>query len=235
MRQDILRVERVEARLVERDWPWAIAEANTIRRFWSEALAARPKSFDGEVLIACALDIRGGLCRTDFMRARYSAFLTWLCTGCPDKSVINGFAMAALQGRDGAFVLGVMGPQTQNAGQIYFAAGTPDASAVMEDGRVDLEGSLMRELLEETHLLRGEVDLRPGWTIVRDGQKVAFLRPARLAMTGEEARRTIRERLAREHEPELSDIALARGPADIDEARMPGFLKLFLRDAFSSA
>ncbi len=63
--------------------------------------------------------------------------------------------MAALRSADGAFLLGEMAPHTANAGQIYFAAGTPDLSDVF-DGRVDLTASVKRELREETGMAADE-------------------------------------------------------------------------------
>ena len=55
--------------------------------------------------------------------------------------------MAALRTRDGAFLLGEMGPHTMNAGKIYFAAGTPDRRDIFGE-KVDLAASVAREMTE---------------------------------------------------------------------------------------
>ncbi|HYF53715.1 MAG TPA: NUDIX hydrolase, partial [Salinarimonas sp.] len=135
---------------------------------------------------------------------------------------------------DGVFVLGVMGPHTANRGRVYFPAGTPDRSDVTPDGRVDLAGSVIRELREETGLEPAEVAVGEGWTVVRDGAAVAYMRPIALPDDGETARARIRARIAAQDEPELADIVLARGPADIDADRMPRFLQAYLAHAFAA-
>ena len=59
--------------------------------------------------------------------------------------------MGALRASDGAYLLGVMGPQTVNAGKIYFPAGVPDLDDIVGD-RVDLARNVRREVAEETGL-----------------------------------------------------------------------------------
>ena len=73
--------------------------------------------------------------------------------------------MAALRTRDGACLLGEMGAHTINAGQIYFAAGTPDPSDIFGD-EVDLAASVAREMEEETGFTPAQAPPAPGWSVV---------------------------------------------------------------------
>ena len=92
--------------------------------------------------------------------------------------------MAALRGADGAFLLGEMAHHTFNAGQIYFPAGTPDPADVF-DGRVDLEASARRELLEETgRRAPTETNVAPGWTLVFTPQRIACMKLMTLPRPG---------------------------------------------------
>ena len=84
-----------------------------------------------------------------------ASFIAWRDWGFPDRAVRNCFAAGAIRASDGAFVLGVMGPQTANAGKIYFPAGTPDPGDVVGQ-EVDLAGSVRREIAEETGLGPGD-------------------------------------------------------------------------------
>ena len=86
-----------------------------------------------------------------YFETDYANYVAWRDWGHPGERVENCFSMAALRGADGAFLLGEMAPHTMNAGKIYFPAGTPDPADIF-DGKVDLDGSARRELLEETGL-----------------------------------------------------------------------------------
>ena len=74
-----------------------------------------------ELCAALPAQLRGEFIETDF-----AAFLTWRESGFPAANACNGFAMAALRGADGAFLLGEMAAHTASAGAIYFPAGSPD-------------------------------------------------------------------------------------------------------------
>ena len=54
-------------------------------------------------------------------------------------------------------------------------------------------------------------------------------------MTAEEALLRAEKFIASDPEAELARMHVARGVADIDAERMPGFTKVFLRDAFAAS
>ena len=230
----IRRVPAVRARLHGQGWPWAEAHADAIAAHWEQRTRARPRLFNGRVLVVGDLSpAPGGTLDAAFLEVDYAALLTWLDLGSPEAGVLNGFAMGALQGADGAYVLGLMAAHTANAGRIYFPAGTPDLTDVKPDGTVDLAASVVRELEEETGLRPEEYQVGEGWILAQAGGLLAFLKPVRLWKSAEAARSAVLANLAAQPEPELADIVIARGPEDIDAARMPDFLRLFLADAFA--
>jgi len=228
----ITPVTNLEVRCVERQWAWADEHRRAIDEFWQTARARQPALFDGAVYMFADLRIEGDACRAVCFETRFSRLLYAKRMGFPDPSVVNAFAMGALRAEDGAFVLGVMGPETANAGQIYFPSGSPDPSD-RRDGMLDLSGSISRELAEETGLADGEYRVDKGWSVVRDGGLVAFLRPVGLSGDAEEVRALMLARMSRLPEQELADIYIARGPGDIDERRMPPFIQAYLRWAFA--
>jgi 8-oxo-dGTP pyrophosphatase MutT (NUDIX family) len=224
----VTELDRVEARFEPRDWPFARGSAMRIEAHWAKLVRANPTLFDGRVLLQYDRRVEAGVCHARYLETRYSAFLAWRDFGWPDKSVANAFAMAALRASDDAFLLGEMAAHTANAGKVYFAAGTPDPDDVTDDGRVDLLGSLVRELEEETGLHRSEVAFGEGWAAVEDGQLMAFMRPARIELKAKDARDLILSRLSRQERPELCDIHIVRARADIDPVRMPAYACAYL-------
>lgn len=216
----------------DRPWEWAEREQDRIAAHWRSVSAGNPAFFDGRVLVTWKHSIDDGVLRGACLETDFSKFLAWRDFGFPDKSIVNVFAMAALRAEDGAYLLGVMGAHTANAGRIYFAAGTPDPNDV-QDGRVDLAGSVTRELMEETGLSENDVRVGEGFTAIRRGQKLALMRDVIVPGSAEDVRARVRKNFAALAEEELSDLYIARGPGDIDPARMPDFVVDFLRERFA--
>src|SRR6185312_16939891 len=106
---------------------------------------------NGRVLLMHRQVIERGVLRGDFLETDYASFIAWKHRGRPHAQVRDCFGAAAIVSSDGAFLLGVMGPHTFNAGKIYFPCGTPDPADIVGD-KVDLELSVGRELKEETGL-----------------------------------------------------------------------------------
>jgi 8-oxo-dGTP pyrophosphatase MutT (NUDIX family) len=184
------------------------------------------------VLLARGARVEADLFRATFFPVAFSSFLAFRDAGFPDPGVVNAFALAAIRSADGAFVLGVQASHTANAGRAYFPAGTPDLDDVRGD-RVDLDGSVMRELREETGLGPESGAVGAEWTIVDSGPMVALFRPIALHHDAASVERTILEHIERDPEPELAGVRLVHGPADIDPAVMPAYLVAFLRDAYA--
>lgn len=229
----IRRAATVAARVVPHRWPWAEENTDRIAAHWARRTAERPAMFNGRVLMLAEAGMEGERLEARFFETDYARMTAWLDLGRPGEGASNGFAMGALRGDDGGFILGRMGSHTANAGQLYFPAGTPDLGDVTADGEVDLAGSLLREITEETGLTEADWTVEPAWTVVEEEGRVAFMRIVSLAETAEAACRRIRAFLATEARPELDDVAVVASTADLDAATMPAYLTTFLREAWS--
>jgi 8-oxo-dGTP pyrophosphatase MutT (NUDIX family) len=228
----ILTVDRLECGLVHYDWPFARDSANEIAEHWARQTKLNPALFDGAVLLAngarTRLDARDQrVLELDFFEVRFSQFLRWRDVGFPDRSVYNCFAMPALRSGDGAFLLGEMGPSHSCAGQLYFPAGTPDRADVVGD-RVDLDGSVLRELFEETGIHVTSGMFTPGWHVVFDSQRIACMKVIDWPKPAKELLEQVERHISQEAEPELARGHLVSARAQLADDRLPGFMIAFL-------
>jgi 8-oxo-dGTP pyrophosphatase MutT (NUDIX family) len=231
---EITALKGVDARFEPAAWDFAEERQADIADLWAKAIADKPKMFDGKVLLQHRWSIVDGVYHAGYSTVQYSSFVAWPQLGKPGQPRRNGFAMAALEAADGAFLLGVMGPHTFNAGKTYFPAGTPDMDDLTADGMVDLAGSLVRELKEETGLRDGEFTVADDWTLVVDGHRAAFMKPARMRLPAAEARELILSRFATAADQELSDIAIVRDRRDVLNPAIPDFARAYMFSVFNA-
>lgn len=234
MTSQIETADAIAYRFIEND-PWSFAQerAAEIEAHWQSRLEKNPHLYNGRVLLMHPPKRIDGRLEGICSAVEFKAFTAWRDMGFPDRSRANLFAMAALRCAEGAFLLGEMGPKTASAGRIYFPAGTPDLSD-LKDGRLDLEGSVWRELLEETGLARDDVACEPGWTVVCEAAYVACMKTMRLPYPAAEAMARIDRFLAQEKDPELSRVIAMASPADFIRDRMPAFMCAYLEQVWRS-
>ena len=213
-------------------WPFAEERRAEITAHFAEKQRERPKLWNGRVLLGRDAVFTGSHLSATYFETDFASFLAWRDWGFPDKAVFNGFGMGALRASDGAFVMGEMAAHTANEGRIYFPSGTPDLDDVI-DGALDIAGSVVRELGEETGLTAADYWIEPDWHCVVTGPTLAMLQVVNLHLPGNEARARIEANLARETEPELSAIHIVRGLSDLTPA-MPRFVTAFVEQQFAS-
>lgn len=228
----IIEADRIDCFVLDHEWEFDLARGGEIDAYWRERTRANPSLYDGPVLLGASIEHTVGgdgrsVLSIGFFETRFSRFLAWRDLGFPDAGVYNCFAMPALRSADGAFLLGEMNPSHSCAGQIYFPAGTPDPLDV-RDGRVDMEGSLRRELEEETGLSANDGRMAPGWTIVFESQRVACMKIIQSPHSAEILLASIEKFLAGEKQPELSGAHMISRREQLADPRLPAFMKGFL-------
>ena len=212
-------------------WPFAQAKRAEIDAHFATEQRKRPGLWNGRVLLGRHPQFSGDRLTAEYFEADFAGFLAWRDWGFPDNGVFNGFGMGALRSNDGAFALGEMAEHTANAGRIYFPSGTPDLDDV-RNGRLDIEGSVIRELEEETGLRPEDYRAESHWDCVTTGVAIAAIQILHVDMTGEALRERIEANLAGQQQPELTRIHLVRGRGDLSAA-MPRFVTAFLDRQFS--
>jgi 8-oxo-dGTP pyrophosphatase MutT (NUDIX family) len=229
----IFPVDRLELVFAPRAWVYATEKRVEIDAFFAALQRQAPAVWNGRVLLLHRQSMNAGVFRGDYLETDYASFSAWRAWGRPPAGVQDCFGAAAVIAADGGVLLGVMNENTAQAGRVYFPCGTPDPADVI-DGRVDLDRSVARELEEETGLKAADFTAAPGWTAVVDGALIMQVKILRGTDDAETLRAHALAHLARERQPELAGIRIARSPADFDAA-MPRFVTAFLTHHFSGA
>jgi 8-oxo-dGTP pyrophosphatase MutT (NUDIX family) len=228
---EIDTLDRADIVLEPWSWPFAAERRDQIDYHFAGLQRRRLGVWNGRILLLNRYAIETGVLRGACFEADYASLCAWRDWTFPDASVFNFFAAAALQSADGAWLVGEMAPDTAGAGLLYFPCGTPEPDDVDENGAFDLAGNLRRELLEETGIDPAELAAAPGWSFLRDRGYIAFMKRLTARQGAEELRARIMRHIASQTRPELVDIRILRGPADLDP-RLPPFMVAFLEHAW---
>jgi 8-oxo-dGTP pyrophosphatase MutT (NUDIX family) len=207
-------------------WPFAQERREEIAANFASKRRERPNIWNGRILLGRNPVFADDRFSASYFETDFASFLAWRDWGFPDRSVFNGFGMGALRCRDGAFVLGEMSGDTANAGRVYFPSGTPDPNDISGES-IDISGSIVREVEEETGLTSADYRADPHWDCVVFGTLVAIIRLLHSGVGGEAMRARIEANLARQDHPELAAIHLVRSSADFTAA-MPRFVTAFI-------
>ena len=226
----VVHIDRLELTVAPQRWAFADERRAEIDAYFKALQREKPAIWNGRVLLLHHQVVSDGVFRGAYLETDYASFAAWRHWGRP-AAVCDCFSAAAIVAADGAFLLGVMGAQTANAGGIYFPCGTPDPSDIVA-GQVDLDFSVRRELKEETRLDLAEFAAEPGWTTVFDLPLIAHMKVLHSRERAEALRARVLDHLAHERQPELADLRIVRGPADVDPM-MPRFVTAFLAQRFA--
>ncbi|MFG1463656.1 NUDIX hydrolase [Xanthobacter sp. DSM 24535] len=211
----VVPVRQLDIRVEPGVWHEAEAHRPEIDAHFAARVAANPFLWNGRVLVLRRYTLEDGVLCGACIEIDYASFTWWRDRDWPDLGVWNIFALPALEGSDGVFVMGEMGAHTVNAGRVFFPGGTPDLSDITPSGAVDLYGSVLRELEEETGLSDVGARLGEGWEAVFDGAYICLMRRMVFPQSAAALAERIDAFIAGEKKPELARTILAAGPQDL--------------------
>jgi hypothetical protein len=136
-RTEIFHLDRVEISTEPWSWKFAAVRRAEINEHFASLKRKRSAVWNGRVLLLKHFLIRGATFLGTCFETDYASFIAWHNWNCPDPTVYNFFAVAALRSADGAYLVGEMAPYTAGAGRLYFPGGTPDPSAIDDRGDFD--------------------------------------------------------------------------------------------------
>jgi 8-oxo-dGTP pyrophosphatase MutT (NUDIX family) len=229
LQPSIQHAPRFDLRLVNEPWTFAAANRAGIEDHWRRETLSNPHLFNGKVLLAHRSGFRAdGTFFGDHVPVDFDAFLAWRDWGFDAGDGRNIFGSALLRPLEGGFIMGRMAGHTANAGRIYPPSGTLDLGDVADDGSIDIEASMRRELLEETGLAASELTPGPAYIII---EAVARICVARIFETRKPAADTlaeIRAFIAADPDPELEDAVHVRKGDPMPDAVFLPYVKTII-------
>jgi 8-oxo-dGTP pyrophosphatase MutT (NUDIX family) len=117
---------------------------------------------------------------------------------------------------------------TAASGRVYPMAGTPDLEDV-KDGKLDIEGSIVRELMEEAGLEASDAQREPGYLLVEDGGMCSLNAVFTFDAPSRELKARMMSHIESQEQPELDDIVVFRRAAFHVHHRMPGFARTLVQ------
>lgn len=192
--------------------PWAAAEASAIEAHWAREQVERPWLFNGTILLHRGLQLEGGTISGISHRTPFAALLHWIELQ-PGADVWHLFGSAVIPSSDGAMLLIRMAAKTANAGKVYAPSGSLDESDI-KGGRVDVDGSMLRETREETGLDLSGAAAENRLLCWRSGGRVAVFRRFRLADPAAVLVERMRAHIRTDPEEEIEDVVIVRAAQD---------------------
>ena len=210
-------------------WRYAVDNADAIAAHWRRRREETPSFFDGVVHLMSHAAIEDGRLHARLLRTDFKSYLHWRDAGFPGAGVRDGFGSAIVLSAEGHLLLGRQRAGNINSGLVYFPGGFIDARDVAADGRVDIEASIVREVVEETGLDPRQGERLAGYRICWSGPQLAIGVGWRFSEPAWLLRQRMLDHLARETASELEDIVVVASVEQLAPAAMPAYARLLLR------
>lgn len=221
----VIPITKAEIAASDAAWEWAEARKAKVQRFWKKLHAANPALFNGPIhMLADDYVIADGKLAGRCLRSDYASLLYWREEGFAPAGALNGFGSAVVLSAEGHVIFGRMAAHTANAGKVYPFGGSLDDDDIRE-GHADIEGSIMRELAEETGIEAGMAQREPGLLFLRDGAMACFAACFRMDAPSSAIRARIEIHLEMTEKPELDGVVIFRRAAFTAHHRMPGYAR----------
>lgn len=206
---EVVRIGRCELDLVP--WRWAMADErrDEIDALWQRQSDANPGYFDGIVVLAAETVVSGGALTGSVFATRFRNYLYWREIGYADTSVTDAFGSALIRSRDGGVLLARQRAGNINSGRVYLPGGFVDERDVGVGGRIDIVGSIAREVAEETGLDASAMARADGLVVTRVGVHLSIAATWQSELPADALRERVAAHLARDPRSELESVLVA--------------------------
>ncbi len=229
VRSEIVLVQSCDLSLTEAPWAWAEDNAAAVKRFWNKAIVDKPALFNGPVLVMGEHGLSDGCLTGEVHKTDFASFLYCKDKGLPAEAGIrNVFGCAVVRSAEGHLLFGRMAPYTATSGRVYPMAGTPDPEDV-SNGKLDIDGSMERELREEAGLDAADATRHPGYMMIEDSGMVALCAMFDFDLPSRDLKARMMAHIDLQEQPELDEIVVFRRAGFHVHHRMPGFARTLVQ------
>jgi len=215
-RGEIRRVAECRLWVGGRPWAYAVERRHEIMAEFESQQAANSGYFNGPIQVLIDHQIERETFTGEFASSDFASFIYWRAHGHVDDTVRDCFGCAIVRSREGHVLLGVQAGGNLNAGRAYCPSGFIDQADVRRDGTIDIDGSIVREIAEETGLDLGALTRTPGYILVAAESSIAIGVEYWSKLPAEQLRAEVLANIARQPDPELADALLVRSPGEVD-------------------
>ncbi|MDO9418746.1 NUDIX hydrolase [Pararhizobium sp.] len=206
---EVFAVTDIEVVVEPGPHPFHRAEQAAAMENWEREVAANPALFDGGLVLQRDVRISGGRVETRAHVVPFSTFLLWRKDR--PEGAFHLYGLPVIVSSDNAVIAIRMSAHTANAGKVYCAAGSLDASDVV-DGRCDVEANMAREVREEIGFDLWSAGSTSGFFGVQTHGLIALFKFYRFDDTAEALAARIRAHMVTDPHREVDDVVIIRRP-----------------------
>jgi len=214
-RDGLLRTDSLRLAATGAPWPLAVENAAAIAAHFANRRAANPSFYDGQVFVLRKLAQDAAGITATLSLERFSSFLYWRDGCAEDDATLDGFGAALVRSAEGHVLAVRAAADTLNAGRVYLPGGFIDARDVRDDGTIDIDASIARELAEETGLDAHTLQRVPGYIIARHGRFCCFGVEFRSSLSAAMLRNEMLSGMAHAGDGELTDVIVIEDENDL--------------------
>jgi NUDIX domain len=203
-------------------WHPPAHDRTAVEEHWLHRSAENPTLFNGIVYVLTDWRIERDVMKGVLAPINFKDFLYWSDQGKRDTGFLDCHGSAILTSKEGHVLLGQAAGHTLSGGMSSFVSGFIDRRDVLGCGTVDIDGSTLRELEEETGLTPELFDRVPGYRVTQDGPVLSIGIEYRARLSAQALRARILAAMKLEAEPELSEVHVVRSTEDLARIRVRG-------------
>ena len=220
----VYQIDRVDVRVLPGPLSYTEDNKPAIAANWEKAAAANSTLFDGEIYLAPEAHLDGHLFQASFRRTSFATLMYWRDDRVSEKPW-HVFGVGIMVSAEGDLIAARMSAHNAVAGRVYFPAGSIDDHDIVGD-RADYDANMAREVFEETGMdLRAATAEAKTHLVTADGS-IALFRRYHFDVSTAELLKRIEDNIAKQAEPELSEIIPVTRAGAMGEAT-PSYVRAF--------